>query len=1099
MVKLTLTPHRGNGARTFPSTGYLGLTPVTLAGVVRVKIEEDLKAVEASSLVIRVRCYESPGSGGGGGTLSTPTNERRASASAATGSSSSGSHPSNSSLTDLLKGGASYPSSSTSSNSGGAGHSDVKGRVLYEKTIQMWSPPDLPSSSSTLSPPNDGTPSSSPISSRSSSLDRLLHAYPPRSREASSSTATPVRYSTLGDFTKAWRIVIPPSAIEQGAKSTMVFKNWKIWWAVEAVISHRAQGIHGDKIIKSHQVALLSYSPLPSTSGSPLSWTSSPADPHPLSYDITSPVSGIGCSDPMSFDVKLSKKNAMAETPKKVVIELRREICFCSGQGESPAPRSKQTFDAYNLKSAPTNVDGTSKMSGGGLLSDIRAPPPTAPVPSPTSSSGHSKLKSEIREVLTIPPPLPSNPSAPFSFSKCMPSTPPSGASTPGENTHVCGESSYFGLFSKGSCAKQATHHRHTQHSYVPPAPIPITFPSSIRSRQNQQHLQDHRKRKDEITTLATFEVDCSFTSPSWHGTIQGEIPKSKSIYHYALGETCSTSFAHSRFYLVPKVQYKNKNSFIELPKLEIHLSTVSTEERRKALEQRGKIVAIQRAEARLFGYDDADSEKKRHEHTEKETETTTTGPSARASSAISSKQREAKQPSRSPRTRISQSASPRVGTGGTLTSCSLERAKDSTSETEEEDMPRLSTVRRRSEQADTLLETPSRTKQRFGPTSDLSPIVGSPYMDAVSPSLSANSASTSRPRTTGGRSRPTTANSARSAASFAGSWGLRPRSSAGPDHAAASIPQQDIVNSAWSTFSNASTANFTINPAAAAEISHISSHIANTASTGLTSDTPSAPPSLSSMTTPSTSTTSSISISPRSSSSSTKENLKPEQHLSSSIKIENQFGYSPITPSTVNGLFADFSGFSLRPPATPASQAKTSSVKEDSIQPKSTASYHPTSLTKRDPIRASDDTRPSIGITACSTTGKRKSEEALYHASDAKGSLYTSNLMSSVSSPVVALHEVTLASPPASISMDPNNASHNSLLSPLSRSNASSANMKQSCSNGSYTSARTPSMGSSSVYSKQQQQDVALGSPKRGKSGMSGALAFFRRGSTKT
>lgn len=247
MVKLTLTPHRGNGARTFPSTGFLGMTPVTLAGVVRVKIEEDLKTVEASSLVVRVRCYESLGTGGAPST--STTKERRSSASAAANggssssyhsssclggaSSSSTSHSSSYSFSDLFKGGA--PSSTSSSNANSGSTSNAKGRVLYEKSIQMWSPPISPTITTTSA---SGT--STPLSSRSSSQDTSPpHAYPPRSRDTSTSSSSDSsgsseKYATLGDFTKAWRIVIPINAVEQGAKSTMIFKNWRIWWAVEA-------------------------------------------------------------------------------------------------------------------------------------------------------------------------------------------------------------------------------------------------------------------------------------------------------------------------------------------------------------------------------------------------------------------------------------------------------------------------------------------------------------------------------------------------------------------------------------------------------------------------------------------------------------------------------------------------------------------------------------------------------------------------------------------------------------------------------------------------------------------------------------------------
>lgn len=58
MVVLSLTPYRGNHARFFPHTGFLGVTPVVIQGMVRTALEEDRKPLKAESVSIRVRCYE---------------------------------------------------------------------------------------------------------------------------------------------------------------------------------------------------------------------------------------------------------------------------------------------------------------------------------------------------------------------------------------------------------------------------------------------------------------------------------------------------------------------------------------------------------------------------------------------------------------------------------------------------------------------------------------------------------------------------------------------------------------------------------------------------------------------------------------------------------------------------------------------------------------------------------------------------------------------------------------------------------------------------------------------------------------------------------
>ncbi|BEJ14293.1 hypothetical protein CspHIS471_0400600 [Cutaneotrichosporon sp. HIS471] len=53
-------PKHGNvAARTFPITGYFGLTPVNIAGTVHVKVEEGGAKIPIRSVQVAVRCYES--------------------------------------------------------------------------------------------------------------------------------------------------------------------------------------------------------------------------------------------------------------------------------------------------------------------------------------------------------------------------------------------------------------------------------------------------------------------------------------------------------------------------------------------------------------------------------------------------------------------------------------------------------------------------------------------------------------------------------------------------------------------------------------------------------------------------------------------------------------------------------------------------------------------------------------------------------------------------------------------------------------------------------------------------------------------------------
>jgi hypothetical protein len=59
MVVVVLSPHKvGAHARAFPYTGYLGLSPVSIQGAIRLKVEEDNLAVDACDVRVRARCYE---------------------------------------------------------------------------------------------------------------------------------------------------------------------------------------------------------------------------------------------------------------------------------------------------------------------------------------------------------------------------------------------------------------------------------------------------------------------------------------------------------------------------------------------------------------------------------------------------------------------------------------------------------------------------------------------------------------------------------------------------------------------------------------------------------------------------------------------------------------------------------------------------------------------------------------------------------------------------------------------------------------------------------------------------------------------------------
>ena len=58
MVVVSISPWRGNHVAGFPFSGYLGLSPVVVQGLFRTCLEEDNRALKASQVIVRVRCYE---------------------------------------------------------------------------------------------------------------------------------------------------------------------------------------------------------------------------------------------------------------------------------------------------------------------------------------------------------------------------------------------------------------------------------------------------------------------------------------------------------------------------------------------------------------------------------------------------------------------------------------------------------------------------------------------------------------------------------------------------------------------------------------------------------------------------------------------------------------------------------------------------------------------------------------------------------------------------------------------------------------------------------------------------------------------------------
>ncbi|CAD6584643.1 MAG: hypothetical protein CYPHOPRED_002771, partial [Cyphobasidiales sp. Tagirdzhanova-0007] len=109
------------------------------------------------------------------------------------------------------------------------------------------------------------------------------------------------------------------------------------------------------------------------------------------------------------------------------------------------------------------------------------------------------------------------------------------------------------------------------------------------------------QKRKKEDVSLASYETDVVLDSNgSWTGRIEGTMPRAKSLYHYALGESCSTAAACARFYLVLRIHFRQRGNFVELASKAINFDSVSKEERQVASQQMMRIAAIQKIEANV-------------------------------------------------------------------------------------------------------------------------------------------------------------------------------------------------------------------------------------------------------------------------------------------------------------------------------------------------------------------------------------------------------------------------------------------------------------------------------------------------------------------
>lgn len=182
MVHLSLFPHKGNHARHFPHAGYLGISPVIVAGTVKTSLKGNMTTLDAGKVVVRIRCYEGLGSSarqiaGGGIGSSRPA----------------GANGSDEEDDWDLEGDNSDESDDHRLPS------QRKVAVLWETEQVLWEAPRIPGGKG----------------------------------------ANQWEWAPLGDLQKEFRLVIPASAVTSrtgdrpGAAGSMTFKGWKVWWQVE--------------------------------------------------------------------------------------------------------------------------------------------------------------------------------------------------------------------------------------------------------------------------------------------------------------------------------------------------------------------------------------------------------------------------------------------------------------------------------------------------------------------------------------------------------------------------------------------------------------------------------------------------------------------------------------------------------------------------------------------------------------------------------------------------------------------------------------------------------------------------------------------------
>ncbi|KAI8457568.1 hypothetical protein BY996DRAFT_8424017, partial [Phakopsora pachyrhizi] len=193
----SIISHRTPSSSITPGRSSAANCPTSLNLAAR--LEEDLEPVQASKIIVRVRCYASIGN-------SASTSPRP---------------ESNSSITNPH-----HPPSSSSSSS--SSHKSTVS-ILWQTEKIVW----------------DAHHTSSAIP----------HIY--------ENSDDKTFCQLIGNSIHPWRLTIPVLDVqpnkEGNALGSITYKNWRAWWSLEAVIYHQPMGNYGNKIMKSYQLHLPNY------------------------------------------------------------------------------------------------------------------------------------------------------------------------------------------------------------------------------------------------------------------------------------------------------------------------------------------------------------------------------------------------------------------------------------------------------------------------------------------------------------------------------------------------------------------------------------------------------------------------------------------------------------------------------------------------------------------------------------------------------------------------------------------------------------------------------------------------------------------------